>query len=57
MDVVVLNCWVTATNDIDLEFEGLDELGEVGERSSKTVDLVDDHYFDPAELYFAEETF
>ena len=53
----MLNCWVTATNDIDLRVKRLDQLGEVGERSGETVDLVDDDHVDPAEFDFAEQPF
>jgi hypothetical protein len=38
MDVMVLNCWVPATNDIDLASKDLDQLGEVGERTGQAVE-------------------
>jgi hypothetical protein len=38
---VVLNCWVTGTNDTPLGIEDLDDLGEVGQRAGEPVDLVD----------------
>jgi len=46
MDVMVLNCWVPATNDVDLASKDLDQLGEVGERTGQAVDPADDHDFD-----------
>ena len=46
MDVMVLNCWVPATNDIDLASKDLDQLGEVGERTGQAVDPADEHDFD-----------
>jgi hypothetical protein len=40
--VVVLNCWVTETKDTPCWFEQLDQLGEISQRASQAVDLVDD---------------
>ena len=48
IELVVLNCWVTETNDTPSCVEELDEPGKVGERAGQPVDLVDDHDVDPA---------
>ena len=48
IEVVVLNCWVTETNDTPLPVEDLDDLGEVGQRAGQPVDLVDHHDVDRA---------
>ena len=48
IDVVVLNCWVTDTNDTLVLVEQLDQLGEVRQRSGQPVDLVDDDDVDLA---------
>src|SRR5262245_20365434 len=42
IDVVVLNCWVTETNDT-MGIEQLDELGEVCQRAGQAVDLINDN--------------
>ena len=46
MEVVVLNCWVTATNDTPCRIQNLNDLGEVGERARQAIDLVDDDHID-----------
>jgi hypothetical protein len=46
IEVVVLNCWVTATNDTPARIEHLDHLREVGQRAREPIDLVDHHYID-----------
>lgn len=56
MEVVVLNCWVTATNEIDRASKASTSL-EVGERLGQAVDLVDDHYVDPAAIDVDQELF
>jgi TetR/AcrR family transcriptional regulator, copper-responsive repressor len=47
MDVVVLNCWVTATNEIDLASKASTSLAKSASERGKAVDLVDDHHVDP----------
>src|SRR5271155_1182457 len=46
IEVVVLNCCVTATKGNLACVEDLDHFGEVGQRSGQAVDLVDDHDID-----------
>ena len=48
MEVVVLKCWVTETNETPCGIEQLDELGEVGQRAGQAIDLVDDDDVDLA---------
>ena len=50
IEVVVLNCWVTETNETLMRFEQLDQLGEVGKRPGQAIDLVDHHDVDLAGL-------
>ena len=45
---VVLNDWVTETNETVMGVEQLDQLGEVSERAGQPVDLVDDDDVDPS---------
>ena len=46
MDVVVLNCWVTETNDTLVAVEDLDHPREIHQGAGQTVDLVDDDHID-----------
>ena len=39
MELVVLNCCVTATNDVDLASSRFDDLGEVHQRPCQAIDL------------------
>ena len=55
MLVVVLNAWVTLTNDTPSRSKPLDDLGEVRQRAGQPVDLVDDHDIDLARLDIREE--
>jgi hypothetical protein len=50
IEVVVLNCWVTETNDTLLPLEDFDQPGEVGQAAGQAVDLVDHHDVDLAGL-------
>ena len=50
MDVVVLNCRVTATNEIDRGVKGLNQFCKIRERPRESVDLVDHHNVDFAGL-------
>jgi hypothetical protein len=45
MEVVVLNCWVTATKDA-MGVEPLDDSGEVRQRACQTVDLINHNHLD-----------
>ena len=46
---MVLNCWVTDTNEQDgMLVEQLDQLGEVRQGTGQAVDLVDHDNIDPA---------
>ena len=56
IEVVVLNCWVTETNDTPLGIENLDDLGEIGQRAGQPVDLVDHHDIDLALADIGEQT-
>ena len=47
IEVVVLNCCVTETNEAPCASSTLDDLGEVGERAGEAVDLVDDDDVEP----------
>jgi hypothetical protein len=40
IEVVVLNCWVTETNDTPMRVEQFDQLGKIGQRSGQAIDLV-----------------
>lgn len=42
MDVVVLNCCVTETNETQVFVEQFDQLGKVSKGTGKPVDFVDD---------------
>ena len=55
IEVVVLNCWVTETNDTPFGIEDLDDLGEIGERAGQPVDLVDDDDIDLAGADIGEQ--
>src|SRR5713226_9217276 len=46
IEVVVLNCCVTATNDTPAGVKQLDHLGEVRQRPRQPVNLVDHHHID-----------
>src|SRR5271170_6853561 len=48
IELVVLNCCVTETNDTTLGVEEFDQAGKIDERAGQPVDLVDDHDVDPA---------
>src|SRR6266850_3541976 len=48
IELVVLNCWVTETNDTPLRIEDLDQPGKIGQRPGQPVDFVDHHDVDPA---------
>ena len=54
IEVVVLNCWVTDTNEASWRIEDVDNLGEIGERAGQPVDLVDDNDLDLACLDVGE---
>ena len=55
MEVVVLNCWVTETNETPWRIEDLHQLGKIGERAGQAVDFVDDHDIDLAGLDILEQ--
>src|SRR6267378_317859 len=64
MDVVVLNCWVTETNEtpaaskIDAGgVKDFNDFGEIRQRTGQTIDLVDDHHIDGSRLDIGEELF
>src|SRR5437588_12997052 len=47
IELVVLNCCVTETNDTASASKSFDQPGKIGERPREPVDLVDDHNVDP----------
>src|SRR5207302_6156429 len=55
IELVVLNCWVTETNEHAFGVEDLDQPGKVGKRSRQPVDLVDDHDVNAAGLDIGEQ--
>ena len=55
MLVVVLNAWVTETNETPCCVEQFDQLGEVGERAGQPIDLVDDDDVDPSRRDVVEQ--
>ena len=56
IDVVVLNCCVTATKETPLRSENLDQLCEVRQAAREAVDLVDDHGIDLPRLDVAHQS-
>jgi hypothetical protein len=46
IEVVVLNCWVTETNETPVGVEQFDQLGKVGQRPREAIDLIDDNHVD-----------
>src|SRR5947208_12176711 len=55
IDVVVLNCCVTETNDAS-RIQDLDDFGKIGERAGQPVDLVDDNGIDPTRRNVGEQS-
>src|SRR6516165_7258887 len=55
IDVVVLNCCVTETNEASLASRISTDLGKIGKRAGQPVDLVDDDDVDPLRRDIGEQ--